>query len=107
MNQQFTKVNLCKIIQQMSANHLLPRPEMCIGAEMVLKCELVLNKEKNSFLTEEFTFFLYEEEHILKRERKNAVFKMLITPKRFEGKLRVLVVREISEILSTEAQKQV
>ena len=43
---------------------------MCIGAEMVLKCELVMNKEKNRFLTEEFAFFLYEEEHILKRERK-------------------------------------
>ena len=33
---------------------------------------------------------------------------MLLTPKKFEGKLRVLVVREISEILSTEqAQRQV
>ena len=44
------------------------------------------------------------------RERKkDAVFKMLITPKEFEGKVRVLVFREISsETLSTEqAQRQV
>jgi len=41
--------------------------------------------------------------------KKNAVLKMLITPKEFEGKLRVLVFREISsETLSTEqAQRQV